>query len=348
MSEGVEERGPILSPRYGRRVRWARRVTAGLLSLVFVLACAGSIYQWIASKRDRRLNPPPGLLVDVGGYKMHLCCIGEGSPTVVLDSGVGDTWLAWYKVQPQIAQFTRVCSYDRAGMGWSDPSPKPRTSSVVAQELHTLLRNAGIMPPFVLVGHSFGGLNIRMYAGLYPPEVVGMVLVDATPDHFDRFPPELQNFNDTFLRKETWKQNTMPLGIPRLMGWCGKGPPEIRSMLRTIDCRLGPWREHLDEYHAGEESRAEVRAVGLLGNIPLVVLSHDPDHPNDDFAKAMQKAWDETQAELTHLSTNSAQVIAKASTHSIQLDRPDVVIAAIHKVVDQCRAFSAAATGAGL
>lgn len=241
-----------------------------------------------------------------------------------------------------------MCSYDRAGAGWSDPSPKPRTSCVIAEELHALLHNAGNAPPFVLVGHSFGGLNMRMYAGLYRTDVIGMVLVDATPDHFDRFPPGLERFNATFLRKENLKQNTMPLGIPRLMGWCGKGPPEIRSMLRTIDCRLPPWHEHLAEYLAGQESRAQVRTTGLLGNIPLIVLSHDPDHPADGFGKAMQNGWDETQAELTHLSTNSSQVIVKESTHAIQLDRPDVVIAAIHKVVDECRGHRAVATGSGL
>lgn len=348
MSEGVEKNRPILSLRYGGRIRWAGRVAAGLICLLLLLACAGAVYQWVANYRDRRLNPPPGQLVDVGGYKMHLYCVGEGSPTVVLDSGLGDSWLAWYKVQPQVAQFTRVCSYDRAGMGWSDPSPKLRTSSVVAQELHTLLHNAGNEPPFVLVAHSFGGLHMRIYASLYRADVVGMILVDATPDHFDRFPPELQNLNDTFLRKETLKQNTMPLGIPRLMGWCGNGPPEIRSMLRTIDCQSGPWREHLAEYHAGEESRAQVRMAGSLGNIPLIVLSHDPDHPTDDFAKAMQRGWDETQAESTRLSTNSSQVIAAGSTHAIQWDRPDVVIAAVHKVVDQCRASSATGTDADM
>ena len=238
--------------------------------------------------------------MDVGGYKMHLYCVGQGSPTVVLDSGLGDSWLAWYKVRPQTAGLTRVCSYDRAGTGWSDPSPNRRISSLVAQELHALLRNAGISPPFVLVGHSFGGLNMRMYTGLYRKEVAGMVLVDATPDHVDRFPPELESFNATFLRKENLKQNTMPLGIPRLMGWCGKGPVEIRPMLRAIDCRLPPWREHLAEYHAGEESREQVRATGSLGDIPLITLSHDPDHPKEDFAKAMEEGWDETQEELTH------------------------------------------------
>jgi pimeloyl-ACP methyl ester carboxylesterase len=132
-------------------------------------------------------------MVDVGGYRLHLYCTGEGSPTVILEAGGGNPWLSWYQVQPQVAQFTRVCSYDRAGLGWSDPSPKPRTTKVIADELHTLLHNAGITAPFVLVGHSLGGLDARMFASQYPSEAVGMVLVDSShPDQDDRFPPDAQ------------------------------------------------------------------------------------------------------------------------------------------------------------
>jgi pimeloyl-ACP methyl ester carboxylesterase len=341
----VEQTAPIPSRKSRPWLRWIGWAVGGLLSLLLLLACAGAVYQLVATNRDRRLNPPPGLLVAVGGYRMHLDCTGQGSPTVILDSGIGDSWLSWYRVQPPVGQFTRVCSYDGAGMGWSDPSPKPRTSREIAMELHVLLHNAGISPPFVLVGHSFGGLNMRMYAALQPTVVAGMVLVDSTPDSFERFPSELKSYNERFLRKEDLKQNTMPLGIPRLMGWCGNGPPELRSVLRAIDCRLQPWREHLAEYHAGDESMAQVRASGLLGNIPVVVISHDPGKSNDSFVKAMEKAWDQAQEELTHLSTNSYRVIAQGSRHNIQLDRPDIVIDAIHKVVDICRERNSVPTG---
>ena len=114
---------------------------------------------------------------------MHLYCIGQGSPTVVFESGTGEYWLSWYKTPPEVAKFTRVCSFDRAGLGWSDPSPHPRTSRVMAQEFHTLLHNAGVPAPFVLAGHSLGGANTRVYASLYPADVVGIVFVDAVhPD----------------------------------------------------------------------------------------------------------------------------------------------------------------------
>ena len=129
------------------------------------LSCTGALYQWVADYRDRSMNPPPGLLVNVDGFTMHLYCVGQGSPTVVLDSGIGDSWLSWRKVQPEVAQFTRVCSYDRAGMGWSDKSPNPRTSNFIAIELHTVLKNASILLPFgpcsaVLIVDCNRGANI--------------------------------------------------------------------------------------------------------------------------------------------------------------------------------------------
>ena len=171
--------------------RWIRYLLMGFLSLLIALAFAGALYEGIESHRDRRLYHPPGRLVDIGGYRLHLYCVGQGSPTVILEAGGGNPWLSWYKVQPKVAAFTRVCAYDRAGLGWSDPSPRPRTAKVIAEELHTLLQNGGVTGPFVLVGHSLGGMDARMFANQYPSEVVGMVLVDSShPDQENRFPPE--------------------------------------------------------------------------------------------------------------------------------------------------------------
>jgi pimeloyl-ACP methyl ester carboxylesterase len=313
--------------------------------LVVVLACAGAAYQWIAHNRDVRQNPRPGQLVDVGGYRMHLYCMGQGSPTVVLDSGLGDTWLVWYKVQPPIAQFTRVCSYDHAGLGWSDPSPNNRrTSRVIAEELHTLLHNAGMTGPFVLAGHSMGGLSVRMYTSLFPTEVAGVILVDSThPDLPKRFPPEVTKFNAGLIRRERLMVHIMPIGIPRLLGWCGNGPAGDRAMLRTVNCTPGHWREHLAEHVGFDESADEVREAGTLGSIPLVVLSHDPERAfpmprfSPEMAKEKDRLWDETQGELAQLSTDSSRVVAKGSGHYIQVDRPDLVVEAVKKLVEQAR-----------
>lgn len=308
--------------------------------IVVGLIVLGGAYQVLASARGKALNPPPGSLVDIGGYKMHIDCLGTGSPTIVLDSGLGDTWLTWYKVQPRIAQFTRVCSYDRAGMGWSDASPEPRTSEVMAKELQTLLRKADVHGPYLMVGHSFGGFNVRLFRDLFPGEVIGMVLIDAThPDQYARLPPELEKLNSDFLHKEQLRRSLTPVGITRLMGWCGTGPAEIHSMLRTVDCRMQPWREHLAEWNAWSTSASQVRSCKSLGNLPLVVISHDPTLGiSTEFERNMNVAWSEMQDELTGLSGRGEHIVARGSGHMIQIERPDIVVSSLKKMVDELRA----------
>ena len=332
-----------------RWLLWAGFLVGGLPFLVLLLGCAGLAYERIQESRDRRLNPPPGQLVDVGGYHMHLYCIGQGSPTVVLDSGMGDNWLVWRKTQPQIASFAYVCSYDRAGLGWSDPSPQPRSSRVMAQELHTLLHKAGVPGPYVLAGHSLGGYNVRMYASLYPTDVLGVVLVDSAHPDFDnhlstkfqRLPSLLSQFAMDSNRKLDRIGDMIPFGIPRLMGWCGADPPEFRSMARAVGCRVSPFRESHEESVHFREDGEQVRAAGSLGNRPLVVVSRDPlklwtELPTD-VEKDINQANEAMQQELARLSSASSRVIAKGSGHYIQIQRPDVVIEAVHKVVEQCR-----------
>jgi pimeloyl-ACP methyl ester carboxylesterase len=164
-----------------RRLRsWIRRGVLGLVIGLVALAVIGVIYQAFATQIYRRIYPPPGELVDVGGHSLHLNCVGEGSPTVILESGLGAMSVDWANIQPEVSDTTRVCAYDRAGTGWSEPGPGPGDPQQIAAELHTLLANAGIDGPYVLVGHSFGGLYVRMYAYQYPNEVEGMVLVDSS------------------------------------------------------------------------------------------------------------------------------------------------------------------------
>src|SRR5258708_21405158 len=151
-------------------------ILAVLLGILTVPVVAGAIYQAIGTWRDRRRFPPPWRLVRVNERWMHIHATGEGTPTVVFESGMGASCLSWTLVQPQVAQFTRAVSYDRAGHGWSDPAREPRTARQIAQELHALLAAAGIPGPYILVGHSFGGYVNRAYAPLYRDTVAGMVL----------------------------------------------------------------------------------------------------------------------------------------------------------------------------
>ncbi len=314
-----------------------RRIVIGLFVLVLGLAFMGMTYENIFEARDRRFNPTEGQFVDVGGKNMHIDCQGQGSPTVLLESGLGDSYVSWRKVQPKIAKFARVCSYDRAGVGYSDASSRPRTTNVMAEELHTLLRSANIAPPYILVGHSMGGHTVRLYASLHRNEVAGMVLVDAShPDQEMRFPPELKNMQGTWLREAEFLEFTLPFGIPRLMGFCDNEPTE-----RAADCNFHTAREVVAEMKGFSDSAAQTAATSALGDLPLAVLSHDPDKPSSelppDLAKSTNDAWGKMQVELSHLSTRGTQKIAKNSGHYIQIDRPDEVIEAIRNIVEQAR-----------
>src|SRR5512133_3761126 len=150
-----------------------------ILAVPLILLLAGGIYEPMAEAADARAYPQPGQMVDVGGYRLHIHCTGSGSPTVVIESGWGDSSAVWGWVQPEVARTTRVCAYDRAGMGWSEASSQPRNAREFAKELHTLLVNAKEPGPYVLVGHSMGGFTVIVYAHDYQSEVAGLVLLDS-------------------------------------------------------------------------------------------------------------------------------------------------------------------------
>lgn len=225
-------------PRKRRVLRWIGYLLAELAGLVVLLAIVGAIYQSVESSNDLRTHSPPGALVEVNGYKMHLYCVGDASPTVILESGLKNSWLSWYKVQPAVAKFTRVCSYDRAAVGWSDVQPEPPDSRNISLHLHSLLNNAGVKPPYVLAGHSIGGIHVRVYQNMYPSDVVGMVLVDSShPDQEKRFPTQLVKWSALLRLEFKLVKLAMPFGIPRFLGLCGDGPAEIRDTLRTVECQ---------------------------------------------------------------------------------------------------------------
>jgi len=176
-------------PQVRRILRWALRIAGAILGLVVVALAFGTVYQSIAGNIDETKYKAPGQLVDIGGRHLHLYRTGHGSPTVILESGLGWGLGTWRDVQAGAAEFTQVCSYDRAGYGWSDPDPSPRTSSEIVRDLHTLLQKAGVQPPYVLVGHSIGGLYMQLYAATYPSDVSGMVLLDSSHEEQGHDPP---------------------------------------------------------------------------------------------------------------------------------------------------------------
>ena len=201
------------------RMKRIVRVSLAAICLVAVsLAIMGALYEMIGRWRDAQRFPRRGHLVQVGSIRMNIDCDGRGSPTVILESGSGGPSIDWLMVQPGVAKFARVCSYDRAGYGWSDAGPKPRTSLQIAHELKQLLQAAGENGPYVLVGHSMGGYDIRVYAGQYPSDVVGMVLVDAShEDQQLRAPVSIRKWQEGELRHPNWRKVRY---FPQLnLGW---------------------------------------------------------------------------------------------------------------------------------
>jgi pimeloyl-ACP methyl ester carboxylesterase len=238
------------------------------------------------------------------------------------------SYLDWRKVQPEIAPFARVCSYDRAGYGWSDRSPKPRVPSVIAEELHSLLEKAGERPPFILVGHSMGAFNVLMFAHRYPQQVAALVLVDGShPDESLRFAWK-QKLSLRFL------QFTMPFGLPRLRKWCAGRDPALQGLRAAVNCKAKVVQTHYQQWETFPAARAEMRNIVTPLGIPLVVISRDLAMGGN---KAGEQRWAQLQKRLLQLSSNSSQVVAQGSGHDIPVQRPDVIIETVRRLIEQTR-----------
>ena len=321
-----------------------------ILILVMVTLTAGAIAKSVLAKQ----HPAPGQLVDVGGYKLHIHCTGQGSPTVILDAGLGDFSATWGLVQPEVTNAARVCSYDRAGYGWSDPSPRPRTINMMAEELHTLLLNANIQGPYVLVGHSLGGLIVRVYTHNYPDEVVGMVLVDSTheeqylrlatavPKYVDVQKSGVEQANGQYRLFRFLSSTGMMALIPQSIPNPGFSD-DVFDQYKSIWATTAFFETILSEGQALEGILAEARALHItnFGDLPLIVLSAEFSGSNPDFSDAQNQQLGEIQrilqSDLLALSSNSKQIIAEQSSHYIQSEQPELVIDAIREMVDTLR-----------
>jgi pimeloyl-ACP methyl ester carboxylesterase len=325
--------------------RILRIVAYWLTAIVLCVVAVPAILNFALGASDRLLHPPAGSFYQVDGAKMHIYCAGTGAPTVILDAGLGDDFLQWRKVQPALSQLTRVCSYDRAGYGWSDPQAGPRDSVRIADQLHSLLQQAGISGPILLMGHSASGLHIREYATKYPEGVAGLVFVDAsTPTQFDVLPAQLTAPDD--LR---WPKIETVLGIVRLRGrcgqheWTGRGTvpsdsPEDAGWMRADDCELSVLNTTAREE---EDFRASCREAGRTGpfpNLPILIFSEDPEHRPPGWEPArlfpvFAGTWNTLQEGLKQLSPRSRRIIARGSSHYVQVDRPELVIAEVGHMI---------------
>jgi pimeloyl-ACP methyl ester carboxylesterase len=309
--------------------------------------------------------PPPGRLVSIGTHRLHIRCDGDSGPTVIFDAALGGSSLSWSLVHPSIARLTRACSYDRAGFGWSDAGPLPRTAGRIADELHALLRAAAVPDPYLLVGHSYGGLVARLYASRHADNVAGLVLIEpAIPEQWAH-PTEqrraliargvrLCRYGATAARRGLAQFVSMLVGLGALsaarllVGLVSRGglrrddeeilapiwklPPEVRGVLRQMWTQpkffeaLGSQIETICE-SAADVARAE---PADYGNVPLVVISSAGS--SEERLKA--------DAALARRSTRGRHVLAAESGHWIPLDAPQVVIDAIRAMVEEVRSES--------
>ncbi len=337
---------PLLPHRRKGAGYWIFRTLLVLALTILSLAILGAGYQAIATWVNARNYPPPGQMVDVGGHQMHLYCTGanaNGSATVILETGEGSISSAWALVQPKVAEATQVCSYDRAGMGWSDPSAEPRDAQHIAQELHTLLHNANIPGPYVLVGWSYGGLYVREYAGQYGDEVAGLVLLDSShPDQWISTPEGRAQF-ETYAKIYSVAPTLARLGVMRVMGLVQPDsglPTPYGEALKASFAATKDWDAQSAEFLASLGSAIQVREFGSLGNIPVFVLSAT----EHGMPPNQEQLWQRWQIELASLSTNSVhRTIAGADHASFWRDpgMTKVSSAAILEVVEAARSGAA-------
>ena len=332
-------------------------MTLFLLITVAILLL-GFTYQLLGIWRDARTHPPPGKLIRVAGSRLHIRASGQGSPTVVLESGIAASSVSWTAVHAALASHTTVCSYDRAGFGWSEPNARPRTPAELADELHELLVRAGLAPPFVLVGHSFGGLIVRAFATRYPRETVGLVLVDAL-HHSEWLNPTGRR--QRMLRGGVWFSwlgaalaavgmvrlclDLLTRGarrtpravmksfgkdvaglITRMVGEVTKLPPEVWPAIRAHWSCPRSFATMARYLAALPKSSAEFLEPSPLPPVPLMVLSADC--AGDQLAG---------QRELGSLCTAGECRVVTGCGHWIHLDRPEVVVEAVIEMLERVR-----------
>jgi pimeloyl-ACP methyl ester carboxylesterase len=318
---------------------WIRRVLLGLLALLVGLALLGAIYQAIATASDQRTYPPPGQLVDVGGYTLHLNVQGQttGQPTVILEAGMASFSSNWHWVQTELAHDTRVVAYDRAGLGWSDAAAEIHDAQQSARDLHIALQQVRISGPYVLAGHSYGGLVMRAFADLYPDEVVGMVLVDAShPDQWAHIPTS--NGGRTVATANRITSYLTWVGVVRLLkltasvtdGLPARPVAEMKAILAqprswmASSAVLGVW---------DARTRPQINNARSLGALPLAVLSVTEQAL---YAERLTQL----QAALPALSSNSMHLTVQGATHENVIAKREnamIVVGAIRRVIESAQ-----------
>jgi pimeloyl-ACP methyl ester carboxylesterase len=318
-------------------LRWVGGILLVGLFLVLGLIAYLLVKESVTRNKYRAVYPPPGQMVNLGTHNIHLYCVGTGSPTVIFESDLDQYGsLSWNSVQGEIGKYTRTCSYDRAGIIWSEPGLLPRDGETIASELGVVLDAAGEDGPYVLVGHAFGGAYVRIFAGQNPDDVCGMVLIESS------HPEMLTRFSEYGVVPEIPDRNIRPLilflshlGSPgRYKGNVYDLPPEIYDPVQAfIPESSMTW---FDEKVESPNTLVQAGHYEYLGDWPLIVLSTSRPSPSlGDLGQKLDDLWLEMQRELLSLSENSEIRIYEGG-HYPQLQDPEVVIEAIQDVLERC------------
>ena len=334
---------------------WRKVVERIVLSVVVILVAAlagSSAFNTIVLHHFWAANQPPGASYSVNGHRMHIICTGSGSPTIVLEAGLGNDALTWGGVQPVLSSTTRVCSYDRAGFGWSDALPAPRDADHVAAELHELLLQAKVTGPIVLMGHSMAGVYMRDYVTRYPADIVGIVFEDgSTPLQDDN--PVMKAMDSKApppWALELLAKSAMSTGIPRLLGMCSqsiKGFDARAAKLQAEDIchtNVSPMFDAMDGIN---RSGQETVHSGPYGALPILIISEDPAQMTAVSSTDMANVWNQMQEDLKKLSTRSRRIIAKGSSHYIHIDRADLIEKEVPLFIEQVRGTAPQPTNYG-
>lgn len=344
-------------------------VILAVVAIIALLLVAGWLYQQAGTARYRKRHPAPGELINLNGCALHLLSRGEGSPAVIFESGLMSTVLSWAEIQPEIAKSTRAVCYDRAGLGWSDPGPAPRDADQIVKELHQLLDLAHIPPPYVLVGHSFGGFTTRLFAARYPDEVVGLVLIDpVVPGEWN--PPNDHNQKRirtgakilrratafsrvgairfvSFLLRTGVKSIAEPLvrllsrGAPKGDGTSSSPlfwnlPPSERAMAPVFWVQPKFTETIAEQLENFPKSAAQVAVAEKLKDMPVTVISA----ANTPADRKIQ------HVSITRLSASGTHLTATRSGHWVMTDEPELVLQAIHEMIERTRKPSVLIAGA--
>lgn len=324
------------------RQNWIKIGLLSLLGLIVGLPLLGVVFQHVATVLDRAAYPMPGKRVDLGDTTLHIHCSGpqESENTIVIDVGAGNWSLHWADLQDDMAKHTRVCSYDRVGWGWSDGTPlEPRVGAKHVQQLHDLLTLSGEAPPYVMVGHSYGGYLNRLYHSEFPDEVSAIVLVEAAhDDQWSRIPALTALIMEEGVANMRTAETISRFGLLRFFDLPSQGISKHPDRTKAINDAAKTAKYYVafqSEMLGAQDIAREVQESGPIGDTPLLVISGGRSayaYCHDELGlpcQETQAAWHAMQEELADLSTNSTHLVFPEATHAIQLEEPDMIVKAI-------------------